>query len=475
MRSIFPILLFLRSTIFFAQENLVPNGDFGEVFNCNGVASIAHWFVPQNNKIDLSNLCPYVDWWRFIRDQKQGINNSQCGYIETYYKGFADDIIYSGRLYLAIKLLQKLEANKPYYFEMMVRSVDTFPNYKLVNTVFTDAQDVAFTNEIPIFDFDIPRNFFSVKPIIVSQLTPDYQWHKVSSCFIASGNEQYMIIGNFRNDASTNILVNGKTNPNFPNGLIANYAIDDVVLVKMEIALNDTSRCVSDTLILDATKSLPENLKYEWNDGSTNSTYTVFTDQKVELTIKYSASCLANKRFQVRSFGNNNGRDIDLPVMDTSICPDQTLLLKSGIHLVNEQVRWDNGSESPEIAISSPGSYKAQISTTCGTTVNQSYRVVKKDCSDGIFLPNIITPNGDQINDVFRPFFKPDFPGIAYFDLSIYSRWGEKIYSSTNEDFGWDGTLSGKSLNSGVYVYALRIIDRAGKKYNKQGTVNIIH
>ncbi|MBP6795436.1 MAG: hypothetical protein KA143_10295, partial [Saprospiraceae bacterium] len=272
------LILYLLIKIYdpaIGQENLVPNPDFDEEVNCgNGPGTIAHWFIPNPKEINLTNLCPFVDWWRFIRDKKYGYNGSQCGYIETYYKGFADDNIYSGRIYLAVKLAQPLTAGKEYYFEMKVRAVDTFPNFKLVNTIFTNSQDVAFVRDQPVFDYDIPRNYLQIRPTITSRLHADYHWHTVSACFKAEGHERYMIIGNFRNDANTETFTTGKRNPNFPNGLIANYAIDDVILTETSVGIKDTAICHGERLEIKIKKTIPASLQYRWIDGSTSSSFT---------------------------------------------------------------------------------------------------------------------------------------------------------------------------------------------------------
>ena len=99
---------------------------------------------------------------------------------------------------------------------MQFRAVDTFPNKKLVNTVFTNSQDISFTKEFPLFDFNIPRNFMELKPVAASPLYTVYEWHKLSHCFIGDGSEHFLVIGIFKNDANTLMTSTGKRNPNFP-------------------------------------------------------------------------------------------------------------------------------------------------------------------------------------------------------------------------------------------------------------------
>ncbi len=88
-------------------------------------------------------------------------------------------------------------------------------------------------------------------------------------------------------------------------------------------------------------------------------------------------------------------------------------------------------------------------------------------------VPNIITPNGDGMNDQFRimltgdgapPFFNA-FPNST---LIIYNRWGKKVYESNNYQNEWDG----EDLTDGVYYWNLFLAD--GKETEMNGTVTIL-
>ncbi|MEO5583064.1 MAG: gliding motility-associated C-terminal domain-containing protein, partial [Saprospiraceae bacterium] len=395
-----------------------------------------------------------IDWWRFIRDKKIGINNSQCGFIETYYRGFADDNIYSGRLYLAVKLLKPLEAGKKYYFEMMVRAVDTFPNYKLVNTVFTDGQDVSFTKDLPLFDFIIPRNFLALKPVVRTVLQKSYEWHKVKQCFIADGTEHYLVIGNFRDDANTETASTGKSNINFPSGLIANYAIDNVVLTSMEIPLGDSTLCKDDTLKFNVGKPILPDLKYLWQNGTTIPTYLATQSERVSIRMEYAPQCIAEKQFNVIELTKANS---SLQGIDTTICEGQTVQIQGGIHVSGQTIQWEDGSNAPVRNINVPGIFTATIRNTCGIIISQKFNVDITVCNTGIFIPNLFTPNGDGINDEFKPIFATDFPEIESYTLSIFSRWGELVFISRNIEIGWHGEHASGKAAEGVYIYSITI------------------
>lgn len=84
-------------------------------------------------------------------------------------------------------------------------------------------------------------------------------------------------------------------------------------------------------------------------------------------------------------------------------------------------------------------------------------------------IPNTITPDGDNVNDVWNIPEIDNFPDVT---VKIFNRWGAEVFSSTGYNEPWDGTTEGDELPTASYYY---IIDynREGKE-NLNGTVNII-
>ena len=56
----------------------------------------------------------------------------------------------------------------------------------------------------------------------------------------------------------------------------------------------------------------------------------------------------------------------------------------------------------------------------------------------------------------------------------IFNRWGEKVFETSDQKLGWDGTFNGDKLNSGVFVYRLEGKDYSGKGYSMKGNVSLI-
>ena len=86
-----------------------------------------------------------------------------------------------------------------------------------------------------------------------------------------------------------------------------------------------------------------------------------------------------------------------------------------------------------------------------------SYRVLFSPPCDQrkILMPNAFTPNGDGTNDLFRAVPLEDGGLLAR--LTVYDRWGQKVYENRNEAV-WDGMLQGKEATADVYVWVIEIL-----------------
>ncbi|MCX8080312.1 MAG: gliding motility-associated C-terminal domain-containing protein [Bacteroidia bacterium] len=87
-----------------------------------------------------------------------------------------------------------------------------------------------------------------------------------------------------------------------------------------------------------------------------------------------------------------------------------------------------------------------------------------------LYIPNSFSPNGDGINDVFRIYGT----GLLKTQLTIYDRWGEKIFTSNEFEKGWDGTHKGVMCKEDVYVWQLKFKSLDGKERTKTGHVTLL-
>lgn len=96
----------------------------------------------------------------------------------------------------------------------------------------------------------------------------------------------------------------------------------------------------------------------------------------------------------------------------------------------------------------------------CGTVTDTVHVFVYKD----VFVPNAFTPNGDGVNEVWRV---PALNAFKRYDIRVYNRYGQMVYSAKDVNSGWDG----RGHPAGVYVYMISI---DGGRRMLRGTLNLI-
>ncbi len=87
------------------------------------------------------------------------------------------------------------------------------------------------------------------------------------------------------------------------------------------------------------------------------------------------------------------------------------------------------------------------------------------------YVPTAFTPNGDGINDTFKPdgvFFDFD-----QYKMSVYNRWGEEIFTSEDVNIGWDGTYEDREMTTGGYVYLIFFKSADGEEFEQKGTITL--
>lgn len=101
------------------------------------------------------------------------------------------------------------------------------------------------------------------------------------------------------------------------------------------------------------------------------------------------------------------------------------------------------------------------------------------DNCDGYYeLPNVFTPNGNNINDLFHP--KLPYKFVESIEINIFNRYGELVFTTTDPMINWDGThlISGKKVVDGTYFYVCtaNIIKLAGiQPFTFQGSISVFN
>lgn len=193
------IILLLACRIGNAQ-NLVPNGDFEQYISCPNapgqVDSCLFWTTPTTGSPDYFNTCG---------TSPAGVPSNLAGY-QTPHSGeaYCGLALYAGptpsyREYIEVSLTSPLVANQIYLFQMYVCVSD--------NSRFSsDDFGVYFSNTL-VSGITSALFFFSPQITNTVGFYPDtMNWTLVSGNYTANGGEQYLIIGNFKNDINTSTI-----------------------------------------------------------------------------------------------------------------------------------------------------------------------------------------------------------------------------------------------------------------------------
>lgn len=253
------------------------------------------------------------------------------------------------------------------------------------------------------------------------------------------------------------------------------YARDSVFIDVVEATIqagNDTIICPGESVILWASGGI----SYNWSpSGSLNNTATsqviaspssatVYTVVGVDLT-----GCTDTASVQVDLFPQ--------PFIQTS--PDVFAIYGDAIQL--SATSTTNGP-----FIWSPAEYLSCVSCTSPIAIpnqNMTYSVSYTDengCSASdvvhiyydpiLYIPNTFTPNDDEHNQGFRI----SANNIRSFELLIFDRWGELIFTMDDFDDYWDGTFKGLPCQDGTYVWKIKYIDFLDKVYEQTGHINLL-
>jgi gliding motility-associated-like protein len=107
-----------------------------------------------------------------------------------------------------------------------------------------------------------------------------------------------------------------------------------------------------------------------------------------------------------------------------------------------------------------------------GCCSNDTINVIVIDDCGEMFVPNAFSPNGrdDPENETLKVYGYC----LESMTFQVFNRWGQKVWETSDQNIGWDGTFKGEELNTGVFVYRLEGKDFKGKGYSLKGSVSLI-
>lgn len=205
----------------------------------------------------------------------------------------------------------------------------------------------------------------------------------------------------------------------------------------------DTTLCTGQQLVLSSGDLDGDPI---WQDGSTDNFHTVTSSGTYFVTVS-NGTCLWTDTIQVTV--------TPPPQLDLGpgiiLCPGENVILDATVQPTSTYI-WSDGSTDPLLAVDTTGVYWATVTTgSCSTT--DSVLVQLDSCLFQVEMPNVFTPNGDDLNGTFRPIA---LLGVDNVLLEIRNRWGQVVFSSSAPLPMWDGrTISGDTASEGTYFWVL--------------------
>jgi gliding motility-associated-like protein len=240
------------------------------------------------------------------------------------------------------------------------------------------------------------------------------------------------------------------------------FTVDIIETPALDLG-NDTLTCPDFAALLSAGSSQAE--KYLWSNGSQDS--TIFAEEPGTYWVQVEiSSCLFSDSIKI---DEKEIEALDLG-QDTSLClGDSFRLNAAAVNVISFD--WVDGLSDSTRIISEPGTYALYVTYNNNCTSYGEIDVFEITCPTTLVMPNVISPNEDGINDLFKPF---EISGIEEAQVRVYNRWGMRVFNGSLNEELWDGSTGNALCPSGTYFYTVNCIDVYGREFVHNGSVSIV-
>lgn len=229
----------------------------------------------------------------------------------------------------------------------------------------------------------------------------------------------------------------------------------------------------NDTLLCDskATVNLGTyrpGATYLWQDGSTQSTYTASGAGTYWLRVSDSG-CTASDTITIA-----------VQPLKQDLGPDMLICRETGVQVTltanspqGSTVTWSTGSHLSSIVAQDTGYYWVNVQhASCNES--DTVHIATELCDCVFMMPTAFSPNGDGLNDELKPNMASNCQASA-FVLSIYNRYGQRVFYSADYYKGWDGNFNGLAVDVGTYFFELHFTGGKNKqRYYQKGDITLI-
>jgi gliding motility-associated-like protein len=478
----------LLTTVLHAQ-NLVPNASFENFSSCptdqGQLAKAVPWFSPTYYSTlpmsDIFNVCapPPPVGMSGVPLNATGFQYPRTG------NGYAGEAVFDNygdesRDYISVKLDSALEAGKSYCvnYYLSLSDYDTTIQQNGGSTYAIDCMGVYLSNTALHLNtyYAIPVTPQLVNPL-GNFLADTVNWMLVSGTYTAQGGEQYITIGNFKDNAHTDFI-----RISYSHSLLAYYYIDDVSVYPCNAPVYAANAgvniaiCKGDSAQIGAAPHA--QYLYSWQPVAGLSDTSIANPKaSPAVTTTYY---LHQKDFKFDETTDSITVTVNpIPAVTASaspanICSDSSSTLTAAGTAT--AYSWSNGSTGNQITVSpvTTTAYTVTGTGNYGCANTFSLTITVRSCEDTtkntLTIPNAFTPNGDGVND----YFKINGQNIRSINGKIFNRWGQLLYNWNDVNKPWDGKYNNKNVSDGVYFYILEVTFNNGETREKHGSIEVV-
>lgn len=340
-----------------------------------------------------------------------------------------------------------------------VKAFDTICNYFNIDSILVKLSDfkIQLNDSIKVCKNDTN----SIEAINLNATIISYSWSP-SSIIVSENNEQVNIV------CSENSKLYGTFTNQF-GCTTADSVIISVNQVTIDTIISDLSCFNSCTG--KASLKISKGIKpfdYLWSNGDKSSETDSLCFGNISVTITDSLNCTINSSISINS---NTMLDIITNIQDATC--DNNCNGKASITVLdgNEPITFfiDNKQVDNEISELCEGIYIIKIIDSLNCILLDT--LIIKLSLEEIAMPNVISPNGDGIND----YLLIENECKYHLEFTVFSRWGAIIYNSNSEIIQWNGfTNAGIKVSTGVYYYIIKSSENVDR-FSKAGYIHVMY
>jgi gliding motility-associated-like protein len=258
--------------------------------------------------------------------------------------------------------------------------------------------------------------------------------------------------------------------------IVPDYTLGQVLVYNLPVVtLSDASVCEGSPKTINASVSPPGTYDFKWKlpDG------TIQTSPQLNITSVTSATSGQYELVVTDISGCADQSSMSLSVLPLPLDPfplDTILFLNEYLLSIEsnyQSYQWNTGETSPSIVVTEEGEYSVVLTDSYYCSKDYSVMLVEDyERSMEFYMPDAFTPNGDNLNEAFRPV--TGYDQLSKFSLSIFSRGGQLLFQTNNAQTGWDGLVNGMEATTGIYIYEVVYSNDQNANVRLKGKVTLL-